>query len=312
MGPVSVRSPRPNPAVEEAAARLGDLATRDAPLGARTTYRLGGKAALLAVVDDEAGLAAVADAVAASGVEVLVVGRGSNLLVAEAGFAGLGVVLGRGYEAITIGDDRIVGAGGAATYPTLARATAEAGCSGMEWAVGIPGSVGGAVRMNAGGHGCQTADRLVTARLVDLRTGRERTATPGDLGFSYRHSAVKGDEVVVSASFSLDSGEREVSRATIAGIVAWRRENQPAGRNAGSVFQNPPGDSAGRLIEQARLKGFAVGAARVSWQHANFIEAGRGATADDVFALICEVRRLVTERCGVELATEVCLVGFPT
>ncbi len=297
-------------AVELAAARLGGLAARDAPLGARTTYRLGGPAALLAVVNDAADLDRVVDAVAESGIELLIVGRGSNLLVAEAGFPGLCVVLGRGYETVVIGHDRTVEAGGAFAYPALARATAEAGLSGMEWAVGIPGSVGGGVRMNAGGHGAQTADRLVEARLVDLRTGAARTVPPGALALSYRHSGVTPDEVVVSASFALEGGDRASSMAAIAEIVAWRRENQPGGRNAGSIFQNPPGDSAGRLIEQAGLKDRRVGRARVSARHANFIQADPGATADEVYALIGEVRRLVAERCGVELATEICLVGF--
>ena len=212
---------------------------------------------------------------------------------------------------MTIERDGTVVAGGAVAYPALARTTAEAGLSGLEWAVGIPGSVGGAVRMNAGGHGSQTADRLVSVRLVALRQRTDRTVTAGDLGLSYRRSAVQPDEVVVSARFGLEAGDREVSLTAIAGIVAWRRENQPGGRNAGSIFQNPPGDSAGRLIELAGLKNLAVGKARVSARHANFIQADRAATADDVFALLCEVRRLVAERCGVELATEICLVGFP-
>jgi UDP-N-acetylmuramate dehydrogenase len=307
---VTGRGVTPDGAVELAAARLGALAVRDAPLGARTTYRLGGPAALLAVVADAADLGRVSDAVAESGVEVLVVGRGSNLLVAENGFPGLCVVLGSGFTTIRAHADRTVEAGAAAAYPVLARATAQAGLTGMEWAVGIPGSVGGAVRMNAGGHGAQTADRLVAARIVDLRTGAARTATPENLALSYRHAALRRDEVVVSAVFALDAGDRATSAATIAEIVAWRKKNQPGGRNAGSIFQNPPGDTAGRLIELAGLKGLRLGRARVSARHANFIQADAGASADDVFGLICEVRRLVAARCGVELATEICLVGF--
>ena len=302
--------PAGDPAVEAAAARLGGAAQFAAPLGARTTYRLGGTAALLTVVDDEEDdLAAVVAAVAASGIEVLVVGRGSNLLVAEAGFPGLCVVLGESFAGWRADKDRVV-AGGAVAYPALARATAEAGLAGMEWAVGIPGSVGGAVRMNAGGHGCQTADRLVSARLVDLRTGSDRTVGRDALALSYRHSCVRPDEVVVQACFALEAGDRDESAARIAEIVAWRRENQPGGRNAGSVFQNPPGDSAGRLIEAAGLKDLRIGGARVSAAHANFIEVEPGASADQVYGLICEVRRLVAERCGVELEPEICLVGF--
>ncbi len=304
------RAARTDPAVEDAAARLGPLAVRDAPLGARTTYRLGGRAALLAFVNDEGDLGTVVDAVAESGVGVLVLGRGSNLLVAEAGFPGVCVALGRGFEAVATGDDAVVTAGGAVAYPALARATAAAGLTGMEWAVGIPGSVGGAVRMNAGGHGSQTTDRVVAARVVDLRARTDRTVGVGDLALAYRHSAVRPDEIVVSASFALSFGDAAESAAAIAEIVAWRRANQPAGRNAGSVFQNPPGDSAGRLIELAGLKDLRIGGARVARRHANFIQAGPGASADDVYHLLGEVRRLVAERCGVELQVEICLVGF--
>jgi UDP-N-acetylmuramate dehydrogenase len=304
------RAARTDPAVEDAAARLGPLAVRDAPLGARTTYRLGGRAALLVFVNDEGDLGTVVDAVAESGVGVLVLGRGSNLLVAEAGFPGLCVALGRGFEAVATGDDAVVTAGGAVAYPALARTTAAAGLTGMEWAVGIPGSVGGAVRMNAGGHGSQTIDRLVAARIVDLRGRTDRTARAGDLALSYRRSGVRPDEIVVSASFALGAGDAAESAATIAEIVAWRRANQPAGRNAGSVFQNPPGDSAGRLIELAGLKGLRIGKAHVARRHANFIQADPGASADDVYRLLCEVRRLVAERCRVELQVELCLVGF--
>ena len=310
LGSGGDRAARADPAVEDAAARLGPLAVRDAPLGARTTYRLGGRAALLAVVNDADDLGALADAVAESGVGVLVVGRGSNLLVAEAGYPGLCVVLGRGFETVATGDDAVVTAGGAVAYPALARTTAAAGLTGMEWAVGIPGSVGGAVRMNAGGHGSQTIDRLVAARIVDLRGRTDRTARAGDLALSYRRSGVRPDEIVVSASFALGAGDAAESAATIAEIVAWRRANQPAGRNAGSVFQNPPGDSAGRLIELAGLKDLRIGGARVARRHANFIQADPGASADDVYRLLGEVRRLVAERCGVELQVEICLVGF--
>jgi UDP-N-acetylmuramate dehydrogenase len=309
VGPVTTGKPRRDEAVEVAAARLGVLARRDAPLGARTTYRLGGPAALLADVDGQDSLGRVVEAVATSGVEVLVLGRGSNLLVADAGFPGLCVVLGGGYEAVRIDGCRVE-AGGAVAYPALARTTAQAGLAGFEWAVGIPGSVGAGVRGNAGGHGSQTADRLVAARLVDLRTGEDRFVPAEGLALSYRHSAVRRDEVVVGASFDLAPGECAESLARIAEIVAWRKANQPGGRNAGSVFQNPPGDSAGRLIELAGLKDLAVNGARVARRHANFIQADASASADDVYRLIGEVRRLVAERCGVELVTEICLVGF--
>ena len=296
--------------VEAAAALLGDIAQHNAPLGARTTYRVGGQAALLIEADDEATLVAVAAAVRQSGVELLVVGSGSNMLVADAGFPGLAVVLGRGFQSIAIGPGATVEVGGGVLYPVLARQTAAAGLAGMEWAVGVPGSVGGAVRMNAGGHGSQTADRLVTARIFDLRQGSGRDVDAEALHPSYRHSAVGHDEVVLRARFSLEPGDRVASETLIGEIVAWRRANQPGGRNAGSVFKNPPGDSAGRLVESAGAKGLRHGSAEVSTKHANFIQSDAGGSADDVAKLIDEVRRLVAERCGVELETEVELVGF--
>ncbi len=201
-------------------------------------------------------------------------------------------------------------AGAAAQYPVLARQSAAAGLAGMEWAVGIPGSVGGAVAMNAGGHGSQTADRLVAARLLELATGRvlERSASQLELG--YRRSAVRAGDLVLDAVFALAPGDTEASAGEIAGIVRWRREHQPGGRNAGSVFTNPPGDSAGRLIEAAGLKGLRVGSAMVSDKHANFVLADLGGAADDVYRLIGEVQRLVAARLGVELSTELRFVGF--
>lgn len=297
-------------AVEEAAARLGELALRDAPLGARTSYRVGGNAALLSVVEDEEGMGAVIDAVSRSGIDVLVVGKGSNLLVSDAGFCGLAVVLGESFAALDLAGPPMIEAGGAAGFQDLARSTASAGLSGMEWAVGVPGSVGGAVRMNAGGHGHETADRLVEARLVDFRLGSDRRVPAPDLDLSYRHSAVTSDEAVVSARFVLDEDSAEACSARVAEVVSWRRANQPGGRNAGSIFQNTPGDAAGRLIEKAGAKGLRVGSAEVSSKHANFIQADRDGSAEDVRLLIEAVRALVAERLGVELRTEVVFVGF--
>ena len=297
-------------AIEEAAARLGELALRDAPLGARTTYRVGGNAALLTVVEDDEGIGAVIDAVSCCGIDVLVVGKGSNLLVSDAGFFGLAVVLGERFAAIDLAGRPIIEAGGAAGYQDLARSTAAAGLSGMEWAVGVPGSVGGAVRMNAGGHGHETADRLVEARLVDFRLGSDRRVPAADLDLSYRRSVVTSDEAVVSARFVLEEDSAEACSARVAEIVSWRRANQPGGRNAGSIFQNPPGDAAGRLIEEAGAKGLRVGSAEVSSKHANFIQADRDGSAEDVRVLIEQVRALVGERLGVELRTEVVFVGF--
>ncbi len=293
-----------------AAALLGPRADRDVPIGARTTYRVGGAAALYVEIEGQRDVEAVATAVAASGVEVFVLGNGSNLVVADAGFPGLVVALGPSYASLSLdGDPGLVVAGGACDYPVLARRSAAAGLSGMEWAVGIPGSVGGGVRMNAGGHGAQTAERLVRARVVDLRTGAERDADPAGLGLAYRRSGLSAGEVVLEASFRCEQGDAEASAAEIASIVRWRRANQPGGRNCGSVFANPPGDAAGRLVELAGMKGARVGSAAVSTRHANFIQVDASGSADDVLRLVDLVRARVAERCGVTLELELRLIG---
>ncbi len=298
-------------ALDLAAELLGPLARRDEPIGARTTYRVGGAAALSVVVERDEDLERVAAAVSGSGIEVLVIGHGSNLLVADAGFDGLCVTLGEAYGAVVVDPGRAeVRAGGAAAYPVLARQSAAAALAGLEWAVGIPGSVGGAVAMNAGGHGSQTSDRLVTARVVDLSRGSSSIRRAADLELGYRRSSLRPGEVVLDAVFSCRPGDTDQSAAEIATIVRWRREHQPGGRNAGSVFTNPPGDAAGRLVEAAGLKGFRIGSAVVSDKHANFILADLGGSADDVHRVVCEVQRLVAARLGVELVTELRLVGF--
>lgn len=295
--------------LEVAAARLGDLAVRDAPLGSRTTYRVGGPAALTVDAGDEAQLLAAAAAVAGLDVPVLVLGNGSNLLVADAGFAGIVVHLGPGFEELVI-DGTEVRAGGALALPMLARRTAAAGLTGLEWAVGVPGSVGGAVRMNAGGHGSDTVATLVAYRIVDLASASASEHPVADLDASYRHTSVRADQVVVRATHRLALGDPATGRAAIDEIVRWRRTNQPGGANAGSVFTNPPGDSAGRLIDACGCKGLRIGTAEVSPKHANFIQADRGGSADDVRRVMDEVRRRVADATGVTLTTEVRMVGF--
>jgi UDP-N-acetylmuramate dehydrogenase len=292
---------------------LGRLATRNAPLGARTTYRVGGPAAVLVEALDEGGLRACHDALASAGrpVPVLVIGRGSNMLVADAGFPGLVIVLGGEFESVEI--DRTaqtVQAGGAVGLQALARETAGAGLTGFEWAVGIPGSIGGAVRMNAGGHGSQMADVLRWARIFDLETGSASTRDLAELETGYRTSAVRACDVVVRAELALARCDPETALAKIGEVVRWRVANQPGGLNAGSVFTNPPGDSAGRLIDAAGLKGLRQGTATVSEKHANFFQADKHGSADDVRSLIERVRTTVAQKEGAELRPELCMVGF--
>src|SRR5262249_54388786 len=151
--------------------------------------------------------------------------------------------------------------------------TAAAGLTGFEWAVGVPGSIGGAVRMNAGGHGSDIAATLTRVRVVDLASGEDGWMAAAALDLAYRHSSVAASQIVVRAELTLGRGDAEQSEATIASIVRWRRENQPGGQNAGSVFTNPPADSAGRLIDSAGCKGLRIGSAVVSDKHANFFIA---------------------------------------
>jgi UDP-N-acetylmuramate dehydrogenase len=296
--------------IDAAARLLGDLVRRDEPIGPRTTYRVGGSAALFVEVGTEEDLKAVTAAVAETSVPVLVVGKGSNLLVTDAGFPGLALALGEGFAGATI-DGATVRAGGAAALPVVARQTVRAGLTGFEWAVGVPGSIGGAVRMNAGGHGSEMAHVLRSVRLVDLSSGHDGEVAAADLDLGYRHSDVAAHQLVVTADLALAPGDRARGEAELSEIVRWRRDNQPGGQNAGSVFANPPGDSAGRLIDAAGGKGLRVGTAEVSTKHANFFQADAGGSADDVYALMVEVRRRVEDAFGVRLRAETRLVGFP-
>lgn len=302
-------SERSSLSLRTAAEILGDRVAHDVPIGAMTTYRVGGSAALFIRADSAGDLDLVARAVAESQVDVLILGLGSNLLIADAGFDGLVVALGEGLAGVTIAEDT-VRAEGAARLPVVARQTVAASLTGFEWAVGIPGSVGGAVRMNAGGHGSEISDVLSRIRVVDLASGEHRDVPSEALDLRYRHSALTPTQVVLWAEFELAGGDRSESERRLAEIVRWRRDHHPGGANAGSVFTNPPGHSAGRLIEQSGAKGLRFGSAQVSTKHANFIQADAGGSADDVAALMAQIRTIVAETTGVLLVPETRLVGF--
>jgi UDP-N-acetylmuramate dehydrogenase len=297
--------------LDAAAAVLGSLARRHEPLAPHCTYRAGGPAALWVEVEHRDDLVAVAEAVAASRCPTLVVGKGSNLLVAEAGFAGIALHLGDAFADIDIDTDHHrVMAGGAAFLPVVARRTAAASLTGFEWAVGVPGSIGGAVRMNAGGHGSDMAASVVEVEVFDLATGETSNWSPLDLAFAYRRSAIAPHHLVLSACLQLEPGDRARSESEISEIVRWRRAHQPGGQNAGSVFANPDGDSAGRLIDSLGLKGLRIGTAEVSTKHANFIQVDPDGSGDDVFHLIRELQLRVAAATGVELRPENHLIGF--
>jgi UDP-N-acetylmuramate dehydrogenase len=295
-----------------AALQAGPLAAKvapNAPLGPLTTYRVGGAAAALVTLDTPADAAVLAEVIAAHPVDVLAIGRGSNLLVSDGGFDGLAVVLGNGFAEIQI-DGHVVTAGAAAKLPVVARTTVQAGLAGFVWAVGVPGSIGGAVRMNAGGHGAEMSDALVDAEVLDLQTGEVSSRSNADLEFCYRSSSVGPNDLVLSARLELLDGDPVAGKAEMLEVVQWRRDNQPGGQNAGSVFTNPEGDSVGRLIDAAGLKGLRVGTAEVSDKHANFIQADAGGRADDVRALMSEIQLRVEQAHGITLHFETHLVGF--
>lgn len=290
---------------------LGDRVSLDGDLGSLTTYRVGGRGALVTAIRSVAELGLIKDALVASGLPVLVIGRGSNMLVSDRGFQGVALVL----DAASFSDVELteagVRAGAALPLPALARQSVEAGLTGLEWAVGVPGSVGGGVRMNAGGHGSDIAHHLESATVVDvLAEAAPEEVSLEDMQFSYRRSSVASHHVVVAAGFRLSAGDPDRGRATIREIVRWRREHQPGGQNAGSVFTNPPGTSAGWLIDSAGLKGRRFRSAEVSPKHANFIQADPGGSADDVYELIGLIRDEVRRFHGIDLKTEVQLVGF--
>jgi UDP-N-acetylmuramate dehydrogenase len=282
---------------------------RDVPLGPLTTYKSGGPARYYAVCDDLAALSALAGALP-SGLPVLVVGRGSNLVVADGGFPGLALRLGSGFGRISV-EDGVVTAGGSASLARVARATVEAGRAGLEFFVGVPGSVGGAVRQNAGCFGSETRDRLIEAVVLDLGDGSVARRSADDLDLSYRHSNLAPTQVVTEATFETGPGDVAAGLAEIKRITRWRRDNQPGGTlNAGSVFKNPPGATAGEIIDRLGLKGMRIGDVSVSGKHANFFVAGPEATSRDIVALVRAVKDRVFDETGTILEPEIQFVGF--
>ncbi len=282
-----------------------------AAFGTRTTYRVGGTVRVLVTLSSMEDLEELGPLVEATGLPVVVLGNGSNLLVAEGEHDVVGVHLTGEFASLSWrdeGDDVIVDAGAAMDLPVAARRLAGAGIVGFEWAVGVPGTFGGAAVMNAGGHGSNMAACVVAVHT--WRGGEKRVWSLHDLHYDYRTSALPAGELVTGVTLRLARGDASRAQVELRGIVRWRREHQPGGANAGSVFRNPPGDSAGRLIEAAGCKGLRVGSAAVSEKHANFILVDPGGRASDVYELLQQVRERVLVTHGVELVTEHRLVGF--
>jgi UDP-N-acetylenolpyruvoylglucosamine reductase len=285
---------------------------RDVPIARLSTVRTGGAAEFFARAGSEAELLELLAWAAAAGVDVAVVGSGSNLLIADGGVAGLVLKLDRELAEIRREGTRIV-CGGGARLPAVAAESARAGLAGIEFGVNIPGTVGGAVRMNANAYGGELASVLEWVELVTAAGGERRT--PAQLGFGYRRSNIATGEIVMRASFALAESDPAAVARRLAQMRELRHEAQPQGiKTFGSTFKNPQdtragGATAGQLLSQAGCGGLAVGGARFSAKHANFIENTGEATTADVLAVMAEGRRRVLERFGVELEPEVQTLG---
>jgi UDP-N-acetylmuramate dehydrogenase len=303
-------------AVEAAAARLGARCpgrlSEQVPLAPLTTFRLGGPARLFLRAEALQDLVALAEVLAELPVPLLVLGRGSNVLVADAGWPGVVLHLGQHFRSVTIDGEQIE-AGGATPLPSLAARSAAASLGGLAFAVAIPGSVGGGIRMNAGAHGGELSDRLLWAETVDLALGAHAEPVrlkPGDIGFVFRGSALARSAVVTSARFICEPTPEAEVRAEIDAARRWRRENQPVNQpNCGSVFVNRPNLPGAVVVERLGMKGERCGGARISEIHANFIVAGEGARSADVLELIRRVIRRARDEGDSDLRPEVHLVG---
>lgn len=294
--------------IELQAADTGEVFL-DEPMHKHTTWKIGGPADCLLVPQTKEQLAEALKIIHRHGVPWTVLGKGSNTLVADKGIRGVVIKLGDGFNDVHF-DGEHVHAGGSFSFVSLAMLSAKRGLTGLEFAGGIPGSVGGAVYMNAGAHGSDVS-RILTSAEVVLESGEIAVLTAEDMQFSYRHSILQERRgIVVSASFRLAHGDRKEISAALASYKDRRMKTQPLKeRCAGSVFRNPPNHYAAQLIEQCGLKGKRIGGAEVSKLHANFIVNTGNAKAEDVLTLIKHIQATVNEQHGIRLVPEVLVVG---
>ena len=297
----------------ELRALMPDLRGRlaaNAPLADITWFRVGGAAQVLFAPADEADLAYFLKLMP-DGVPLNVIGLGSNLLVRDGGVAGVVIRLGRGFGDIKVEPGCTLRAGTAVPDVKVARAAAEAGISGLAFYRGIPGSIGGALRMNAGAHGRETKDCLTSARAVDL-DGNIHVLTLADMGFTYRHCGVQDGWIFTEATFKGSPGEPAEILKEMEDVADYREKNQPIkDRTGGSTFKNPPNNSAWKLVDDAGCRGLRVGGAKVSDMHCNFLINDNQATGEDVETLGETVRARVKAKSGVTLNWEIIRLGLP-
>jgi UDP-N-acetylmuramate dehydrogenase len=292
----------------ELRARFGERVRASMPLAELTSFRIGGPADLFVNVEDETELMHAKAAAYRAGVPCFCLGAGTNLLVSDRGMRGLVVRLGDGFGKIKIDDTKVV-AGAAAAFGALVQAVVDRGLEGLEFGEGIPGTVGGGLVMNAGAFGGEIA-KVVTLVHGVTEAGEALALTKDDVKFAYRRTDLPSHFIITRVDFELAHGDRERLTSRVAELKAKRASRQPRGvPNAGSIFKNPPGNFAGKLLEGAGLKGTRLGGAAFSDQHANFIVNLGGAQAAEVRALIDMARNKVKEQSGVLLEPEVRLVG---
>jgi UDP-N-acetylmuramate dehydrogenase len=299
--------------ISELKAQLPELAgrmTANAPMAELTWFRVGGPAQVLFQPANEADLAYFL-ANKPADLPVTVVGLGSNLLVRDGGIPGVVIRLGRGFNEIAIEAGHRLRVGPGVPDVKVARAAAEAGISGLAFYRGIPGSIGGALRMNAGAHGRETKDALVSARAVDPH-GAVHVLSNADMGFTYRHCGVPEGWIFTEATFSGPPGDPATILKQMEEVAEYREANQPIKeKTGGSTFKNPPGHSAWKLVDAAGLRGHRIGGAQVSEMHCNFLINGGGATAEDVETLGETIRARVKASSGIELQWEIIRLGVP-
>lgn len=286
-----------------------DFIEENVPLSQFTTFRVGGPARYFLIARSfnelKSGIYFALD----REVPLLFLGKGSNLLVSDKGFKGMVIKLGGDFNSINRDGQKLVcGAGALLAY--AAREAVSGSLSGLEWAAGIPGTVGGAAKMNAGAFGFDMSKVIESAVALDVGALELKRYSRQELDFGYRHSSFSPAELILEVTFKLSPSSREKVAATMESMFNERKKRQPLGvRSAGSVFKNPPDDSAGRLIEACGLKGFMLGGAMVSEKHANFIVNTGNATAKEIYNLINMIQRQVYEKFGVKLEPEIVFAG---
>ena len=289
---------------------LGVEAVRDERLAHRTSYRIGGPAALSVTAHTYPALVHAIEVLDKEQVGWVVLGRGTNVLVSDKGYAGCVIRLGREFSRISLEEDGQVSAGGSVLLSKLVNECQSKGLSGLEPCVGIPGTVGGAISMDAG-----TRDEWISRCISSVVTFRPGSGLvryeANDIEWGYRYTTLPAGEIILEATFELSSRDPKEIAADMEQRIARRRRKQPMGKpTCGSVFRNPPGGSAGALVESCGLKGFSAGRAQVSETHANFVVNNGGATANDVLIVLQKMHEEVLERHGVDLLPEVKFLGF--